>query len=109
MRFGELLSRVGLDCPEELARREAAGVVTDSRRVIENCIFVCIRGISCDGHDHIEEAIEAGAAVIVAEKMRGVCVGGAAILYVENTRHTASLLYNAWYGDPSSRLRIIVS
>ena len=107
MRFGELLSRVGLECPEELAHREAAGVVTDSRRVIENCIFVCIRGISCDGHDHIEEAIEAGAAVIVAEKMRGVCVGGAAILYVENTRHTASLLYNVWYGDPSSRLRII--
>lgn len=107
MLFDELLGKSGLECPEELRGRRASGVFTDSRRVIKDSIFVCIRGSGCDGHVHAREAIEAGAAVIVAEKPRGVCVGGAAIIYVDNTRLTASLLYNVWFGEPARGLRII--
>lgn len=107
MRFGELFDAVGLQCPPELEARAASGIVTDSRKVTKDCIFVCIRGTRCDGHEHIEEAIVAGAAVIVAENVRGVCVGGAAIILVENTRHTASLLYNAWFGKPAEDIKII--
>lgn len=107
MRFEKLLFDAGLECPRELEGKICSGVVTDSRKVTKNCIFVCICGSVCDGHDHIDEAIKAGASVIVAENVRGVCVGGAAIILVENTRLTASLLYNSWYGSPSADLRII--
>lgn len=107
MRFCELLSRAGLESPATVGDMEVSGIVTDSRKVTKNCIFVCIRGTLMDGHDHIDEAIEAGAAVIVAENVRGVCVGGAAIILVENTRLTASLLYNVWYGCPTADLKII--
>ena len=107
MRFEDLLINAGLECPDQLRGKEASGVFTDSRRVIKDSIFVCIRGSTCDGYGYVREAIEAGAAVIVAEKSRGVCVGGAAIIYVDNTRLTASLLYNVWYGCPADRLRII--
>ena len=79
MRFCELLSKVGLECPAMVGDTEVSCIVTDSRKVTKDCIFVCIRGTLMDGHDHIDEAIEAGAAVIVAENVRGVCVGGAAI------------------------------
>ncbi len=107
MKFGELLTGVGLECPRELLDLDVSGIVTDSRRVVKNCIFVCLCGARCDGHDYIEQAMKAGAAVIVAEKVRGECVGGAAIILVDNTRHTASLLYNKWYGDPCRRLKIV--
>ena len=107
MRLGELLLKIGLECPEELENKIVSAIVTDSRKVTKDCIFVCIRGSSFDGHDHIEEAIRAGASVIVAEKVRGVCVGGAATIIVENTRHTASLLYNVWYGEPAADLKVI--
>lgn len=107
MLFKKLLSAVGLSCPEELGDRTVSGIVTDSRKVTKDCIFVCLSGTRSDGHDHIDEAIEAGAAIIVAEKVRGVCVGGAAIILVENTRLTASLLYNAWYGMPAKSMNII--
>lgn len=107
MRFDELLTMAGLECPDEVRDRSVSGVFTDSRRVIKDSIFVCIRGSECDGHRYVKDAIEAGAAVIVAEKSRGVCVGGAAIIYVDNTRLTASLLYNVWHGKPADRLRII--
>ena len=107
MTFEELLGKVGLGCPEDISDKAVSDVVTDSRRVTKDCICVCVRGSVCDGHDHIAEAIEAGAAVIVAENVRGVYVGGAAIILVENTRLTASLLYNVWYGCPTDSLRII--
>ena len=107
MNFEKLLLGVGLECPERLYGVSCSGIVTDSRKVTKNCIFVCICGSACDGHNHIEEAIEAGASLIVAEKVRGVCEGGAAIIYVENTRLTASLLYNVWFDSPVADLKII--
>ena len=107
MTFYELMSGAGLECPRELWQREVSAIVTDSRKATKDCIFVCLRGSRYDGHDHIEQAIEAGAAVIVAEKVRDVCVGGAAIFYVDNTRRAASLLYNAWYGYPARDIRTV--
>lgn len=107
MKFGELLSAVGIDPPKELVNEEVSCIVTDSRKAIRNCIFVCLRGALYDGHDHIGEAIAAGAKVIVAEKVRGVREGGAALTFVNNTRLCASLLYNEWYGRPAEAMNII--
>lgn len=107
MCFEELLLPIGLDCPEELFGVEVALLTSNSEEVVENSIFICIKGRRYDGHDYIEKALEAGAKVIVAENVRDGCVGGAAILYVDNTRRVASLLYNLWYGNPAGRMKFI--
>ena len=107
MCFEELLLPIGLDCPEELFGVEVALLTSNSEAVVENSIFICIKGKRYDGHDYIEKALEAGAKVIVAENVRDGCVGGAAILYVDNTRRVASLLYNLWYGNPAGRMKFI--
>ena len=39
----------------------------DSRKITKGDIFVAIKGISSDGHDYIEQAIENGAIKIIAE------------------------------------------
>ena len=107
MYFEELLLPIGLECPKELFGVSVSAIVTDSRRVVENSIFICVEGRNDDGHRHIGEALSAGAKVIVAESVRNECEGGAALLYAENTRRIASLLYNLWYGDPVSRMKFI--
>lgn len=43
-------------------------IKTDSRKVRKGDTFVALRGISRDGHDFIEKAIELGASKIVAEE-----------------------------------------
>ncbi len=43
-------------------------IKTDSRKVEPGDTFVALRGISSDGHDYIEKAIERGASHIVAEE-----------------------------------------
>ena len=94
MTFERLLTSVGIDCPSRLYGREVSGIFTDSAKVTKNSIFVCIRGDRYDGHDYIDQAIRAGAEVIVAENVRGMREGGAALTSVNNTRLCASLLYN---------------
>ena len=107
MRFEELLLPAGLECPKELFGVEVAKVTENSKEVVENSIFICIKGTYDDGHAYIREALDAGARVIVAENVRNECVGGAALLYADNTRSIASLLYNLWYNNPASKMKFI--
>lgn len=41
---------------------------TDSRKIVSGDTFVALRGISSDGHDYIEKAIQNGATKIIAEE-----------------------------------------
>ncbi len=43
-------------------------IKTDSRKVKNGDTFVALRGLSSDGHDYIEKAIQNGATTIVAEE-----------------------------------------
>ena len=104
----ELFDRAGLECPENVENLEILNIVTDSRRVRRGSLFICIRGGRSDGHDYIDDAIKAGASVIVVEQVRDACVGGAAaFIMLDNTRRVAALLYNSWYGGPAEKLKII--
>ena len=107
MRLGELFSLAGLECPQEYSDIQISKIVTDSREVSDGCIFVAIRGYNTDGHEHIDKAIKNGAAVVVAEQVRDGCVGGAAIVKVDNTRRVAAQLYNAQCGFPSKKMKIV--
>lgn len=107
MKVSELFGKAGIDYPQNAANIEITEIVTDSRRVREGCAFVCINGLHSDGHRFIGDAISAGAKVIVAEKVHDVGVGGAATIYVENTRQAAALLYNAWYGRPTEGMTLV--
>lgn len=108
MRVGELFGRAGIPCPENAENIEISNIVTDSRRVTKNSLFICIKGLSSDGHEYIDSAVKNGAVVIVAESVRDACVGGAAaLIMLDNTRKVAALLYNAFYGEPVKKLKII--
>lgn len=108
MKVSELFGRAELPYPPALGDLELTNIVTDSRKATDGSLFLCIEGQSADGHGHWEEAIRAGARMIVTERVRDTCVGGAAAqIVLENTRKASALLYHAWYGRPCDRLKII--
>lgn len=107
MKLSELFGRAELAYPPEMGDIEIEDIVSDSRRVRKGSLFVCIKGLCVDGHDKIGEAITKGATVIVAEPVRDVFVGGAAAIYVENTRSVLARLYHAWYGNPTDRMTVV--
>ncbi|MGX8711708.1 MAG: Mur ligase family protein, partial [bacterium] len=84
---------------------EITDIVYDSRRVIKNCVFVCLCGSSVDSHDFAQQAADAGAAAIVAQ--RPVTVHGAAVILVENTRYAMAVMSAAYFGHPADQLRVV--
>ena len=107
MRLGDVLSEIGTECPKEYENIEFTDIVTDSREAVEGCMFISLHGHNRDGHDYITEAVNNGAVVVVAEQVRERCVGGAAIIKVDNTSRCAALLYNLQCGKPTDKLNII--
>ena len=114
MKLGKLLEISGLgaqgkcEMPDGITPdTDITGIVTSSEQVSAGSVFVCIKGLHADGHEFINDAVRSGAVLIVAELGRDVSVGGAAALKVENTRRAAALLYNAWYGFPADKMKII--
>ena len=107
MKLSELFTNANLSYPSELGEIDITEIVTDSRKACQGCLFICIKGERFDSHACINDVINAGARVIVAEKVRGVGEGGAAAICVENTRRAASLLYNSWYGVPSKNMKLV--
>lgn len=88
--------------------REITGVVYDSRKVEEDCIFVCLRGFKTDGHSYIGKAMEMGAAVIVVERIPELLEPGDTLfVQVPDTREALAYLSAAWFGYPARRMKII--
>lgn len=81
LRLGEIARAVGgvMRGDPDLV---VAEVVTDSRRMRDESLFIALRGEQRDGHDHVREALGTGAVAYVGE--REVVEGADAVL-VEDT------------------------
>jgi UDP-N-acetylmuramoyl-L-alanyl-D-glutamate--2,6-diaminopimelate ligase len=84
--------------------REVESIAYDSRRVQRNSLFVAIRGEKSDGHQFLDQAIEKGAGVIVAE--REIVSPRATCLLVDHTRPALADLATAFYGAPDRKLKM---
>jgi UDP-N-acetylmuramoyl-tripeptide--D-alanyl-D-alanine ligase len=60
------------------------GVSTDTRTIMPGSLFVAICGERFDGHDYISEALDKGAALVLAEKGKAPGAGVPAV-YVDDT------------------------
>ena len=60
---------VGVPTGSQVSEQTAAGIVTDSRQVKENFVFVALPGERVDGHDFIPQVFAAGALAVVCERV----------------------------------------
>lgn len=68
-------------------------VCTDTRKIIEGCLFICIKGENFDGNEFAAKAIESGAAAVICERDMGLKEKQ---IVVENSR-TALLELAGYY------------
>ncbi len=54
---------------EAILDREISFVTTDSRVVVDDCLFAAIKGENSNGHDYICECLEKGALCVLAERL----------------------------------------
>jgi len=81
-------------------------MTSDSRRVTEGCMFLCVRGLTHDGHDYAAEAVDRGAAVVVCEEDSFV-PDGCDCIRCGNTRLAEALMWNNWFGRPAQDMTAI--
>ena len=83
---------------------EVSKIVYDTRKTVsKGALFVCIAGAVFDGHAYAEEAIKAGASVIVAQKELSV-PETVTLVVVKDTRKALAYLSAAWFGYPAKEL-----
>ncbi len=108
MRLEDLLKGVEYTCLQGSLDREVGQVVYDSRKISEDCLFICIEGANFDGHDFAAEAVEKGAGVLVVSKeVPKVKDKAVTVIRVENTRYAMAFISAAYFGYPAEKLRVI--
>jgi UDP-N-acetylmuramoyl-L-alanyl-D-glutamate--2,6-diaminopimelate ligase len=81
---------------------EVTGCAVDHRRLDPGQVFVAVREAGYDGHGHVREALDRGAAGVVVE--REVPEAGRLQVVVDDGRAAHARLCQALAGDPSERL-----
>lgn len=107
MKLNQLVS--GLDIIEVKGdmEREISGVQIDSRQVDKNFLFVAVRGTAADGHNYIGKAIEKGASAVLCEEIPADADESVTYVKVANTEQTTGSVATAFYGNPTSKLKLV--
>lgn len=88
----------------QLYGKEFSGLTDNSRKIIKDCLFVCIKGANFDGHNAAKEALDMGAKMVVTERDLGL---GDCQIIVPDTRREYGKLCAEWFGNPQKKLKII--
>src|SRR5574344_85438 len=87
------------------------GIEKNSKEVKQGYMFVAIKGFTVDGHKFIESAIKNGAIAIMVEEgcdLKSFKIPETVtILMVKNTREALAICSANFYGNPSSKFKLI--
>ena len=90
MKLRDLLPEAAID--SRLGAIEATGVTADSRKVKPGFLFVAIAGAKADGAHFAKQAVNAGAAAVVAEQRPAELSDAVAFIRVKNSRRALALV-----------------
>jgi len=83
---------------------EIQDIVQDNRKVSSGSLFICIEGLTVDGHQFAEDAANKGAAAILAEKPLNVNIP---VILVPSTKRAMAILADFFYGQPTKKMRLV--
>lgn len=106
MKLERLLERLTYICLQGSLEKEITGVTSDSRKVTEGSLFICIRGAAADGHKYAQGAVRMGAEVLVVEDPVAVSEQ-VTVIQVPDTRYAMALISCAWFDYPAKKLTTI--
>lgn len=104
MQLKKMLADVSYEVLQGTLNRDVVDIAYDSRKVVRDGMFVAIEGTVQDGHAYIGKAVEAGACVIVAEKVVEVENKEVTVVRVENGRKALSLMSAAFFDYPARKM-----
>ena len=107
MKLNELLENVEVLNILGDTEVEITGVNIDSRKIEKGHLFIAIPGTQTDGHKFIPKAIEQGAVAVLCEYFPNKREPGVTYIAVESTEDNVGKVATQFYGDPSSKLKLV--
>ncbi|WP_332027755.1 UDP-N-acetylmuramoyl-L-alanyl-D-glutamate--2,6-diaminopimelate ligase [Kaistella sp.] len=107
MNLEALLNRIPVLEISERKNPEISEIVFDSRKAVENSLYVAVRGTVSDGHSFIDAAIAKGAIAIVCEVLPENLYPQITYIQVKDASQTLGQLASNFYGNPSEKLSLI--
>lgn len=101
MLLSEILK--GVEYKGEIIDCEVKNITSDSRKVTESMIFVCIKGVKSDGHDYAQKAVENGACGVICEHDLGLPNQ----ILVSSSRMAFAAVCENLFNHPLKKLKLI--
>ncbi len=105
MILEQLLTRLNYTVAAGSTEIEISDVIYDSRKVIKDCVFVCLVGSAFDGHEYAADAVKKGAAAVVVS--RDTEIANATVIKVDDTRKALAFMSAEYFGNPADTLTTI--
>lgn len=83
------------------------GISMDSRSVKPLHAFVAVKGVTVDGHNFIDKAIQSGASAIICETLPTEIHENVSYVKVANSSEALGYIASNFYDNPSEKLEII--
>ncbi|KQS89981.1 UDP-N-acetylmuramoyl-L-alanyl-D-glutamate--2,6-diaminopimelate ligase [Chryseobacterium sp. Leaf394] len=107
MELSRLLERIQILETAGTLTKDVSELVFDSRKVIQNSLYIAVRGTVADGHSYIASSVEKGATVIVCEEFPENLNDNITYIKVKDSSKTLGHLASNFYGNPSGKLKLI--
>ena len=79
----------------------------DSRKLVDNDVFIAIRGTISNGHDFIEKAISLGAIAVVCDTLPTEINDKITYIQVQDTNSAMAFMASNYFESPSNKLKLV--
>lgn len=107
MKLQQLIAGLDVISVDGSLEKNVASLTADSRKVEADGMFVAVKGVTLDGHSFIPSLAGKNLAAIVVEDIPAEVPDGATLIQVRNSAIALGQLASTWYGNPSSKLRLV--
>ncbi len=107
MYLRELLNNIKILTEVGTTNVQVNAIEFDSRKVVQGSMFIAVKGTLTDGHNHIQQAIDMGACVVVCEHIPDENKSNTTFIQVADTALVLGLIAANFYRHPSADLKLI--
>jgi len=86
---------------------EISGISYDSRQIRPGYLFIAVRGQVSDGHNYIDQALEAGAIAIIYDRSELALPAGPTAILVPDSRLILPQIAADYCGHPEDELKLV--
>ena len=106
MKISEIMYGIDYEIVQQGDAENISSIAIDSRRVGENSLFICLRGLQADGHRFINDASQKGASAVVIDRDQDTYPHGLTVVKIKNARRKLAIIAANFYGRPAENLRL---